>query len=47
MKLLNTSICALALLATGALDAPAAMAQASEMALHAGALEVPVNKSQV
>lgn len=47
MKIRNTSICALALLATGALDAPAALAQASEMALHAGSLEVPVNKSQV
>lgn len=46
MKVLNSSLCALALMATGALPAPA-FAQRHEQSLHAGALEVPVNKSRV
>ncbi len=46
MNIFNSSICAIAL-ATSALTAPAALAQAAEESLHAGALEVPVNKSRV
>lgn len=46
MKILKSGVCALALMATGAIAAPA-MAQQSAISLHAGSLEVPVNKSQV
>jgi pilus assembly protein CpaC len=46
MKILKSGVCALALMATGAIAAPA-MAQQSAISLHAGSLEVAVNKSQV
>ena len=46
MNIFKSSICAIAL-ATSALTAPSALAQAAEESLHAGALEVPVNKSRV
>lgn len=46
MKIFKRSICAMAL-ATSALTAPASLAQVAEESLHAGALEVPVNKSRV
>ena len=46
MNIFKCSIGAIAL-ATSALTAPAALAQVAEESLHAGALEVPVNKSRV
>lgn len=46
MNTFNSSICALALLATSTLAAPA-LAQPAEEMLHAGAVEVPANKSRV
>ena len=46
MNIFKSSICAVAL-ATSALTAPSALAQVAEESLHAGALEVPVNKSRV
>lgn len=46
MKILNSSIYALALLTAGVAWQPA-LAQQAEESLHAGALEVPVNKSRV
>ncbi len=46
MKLLSNSLTAIAALAAVAMAAPAA-AQMAGAGLHAGALEVPVNKSQV
>ncbi|MEY4239529.1 MAG: Flp pilus assembly protein CpaB [Pseudomonadota bacterium] len=46
MNIFNSSICALALV-TGAVASGPALAQSTEESLHAGALEVPVNKSRV
>lgn len=46
MSKFNSSICALALL-TGAVVSTPVLAQTNEESLHAGALEVPVNKSRV
>jgi pilus assembly protein CpaC len=46
MKFLHTSICALALATSSTFAAPA-LAQMAEDTLHAGAIEVPANKSRV
>lgn len=47
MKLLNTGICALALVAGGLATTTPVLAQTRAASLHAGELEVPVNKSKV